>query len=128
MIKDPPFPPFFGSANWPSNYSLPSSWCSKEIYEGVPARTHTFTNRIEEGDGALVYEFEVPGIRKEDLQIELKDKNLYVKGTTGSRKISACHGPIDEKVVAATAKLTDGVLTVRLVLSTKSTRRVISIE
>lgn len=50
----------------------------------TPKQTHVMKTDIHEKDGYYVLDMEVPGVRKEDIQIELKDGYLKVTASRNS--------------------------------------------
>lgn len=70
-------------------------------------------------DGFLVYELDVPGVKKQDLSIEVSDRAMYIKAERSdskhkySTKIAL---PESVDVEKSTAKLEDGVLRIEMPL------------
>jgi len=98
---------------------------------------------VEETDDAYLVEVELPGLARDDVDVQLEDRVLTVSGEISekkrmgilhrrARKVGSFHytvmlpGELDEEHVDAT--LTDGVLTVRVPKSPGTRRRRIPIS
>ncbi|WP_041939014.1 MULTISPECIES: Hsp20/alpha crystallin family protein [Frankia] len=97
---------------------------------------------IEETDDAYVVELELPGVRREDVSIDLRDDELHVTGEIGERERTgvvrrrsrrvgrfehriALPGEVD--IEGVSANLADGILTVTLPKARRSRPRHIEI-
>ncbi|GAA5484364.1 hypothetical protein Hsar01_03608 [Haloferula sargassicola] len=68
--------------------------------------------RLYEDEGGWALEMDVPGVAKDDLKLEVRDRALRVElGESGTREL-----PLGRQIdaTAVSAKLTDGVLRIRL--------------
>lgn len=98
---------------------------------------------VEETDDAFVVEFDLPGVPREDLSIELQDNELHVTGEIKERQRSGVlrrqnrrTGRLEYRILlpgevnpdAVEAALTDGVLTVRLGKARHSQSRHIDVK
>jgi HSP20 family protein len=98
---------------------------------------------IEETDEAYVVEVELPGIRREDVDIELVGNDLAISGETKQREAKGTvrkqarrRGRFDYRVTLpdhvdadkVTATLKDGVLEVRVPRSQRAPRRKIEVK
>jgi HSP20 family protein len=98
---------------------------------------------IEEEDDAYVIELELPGVRRDDVQIELRENEVRISGEIKEKErtgvlrrrtrrtgqfqyVVALPGQVDHDQVDA--ELSNGVLTVRLGKSAKSQPRQISVR
>jgi HSP20 family protein len=98
---------------------------------------------IEEEDDAYVLELELPGVRRDDVNIELRDNEVRISGEVKEKErtgvlrrrtrrtgqfqyVVALPGEVDPDQVDA--ELNNGVLTVRLGKSAKSQPRQISVR
>jgi HSP20 family protein len=73
------------------------------------------TIKINEEDGKKFIEFDLPGVRKEDVKISVEDKVLHLSAERKDRKWNferTVTMPKSIDVTSATAKLNDGVLKV----------------
>ncbi len=96
---------------------------------------------LEETETHFVLDFDLPGVKKEDIQIEVRDRNLHVSGERKFEKKSKTHserfagkfervwalpeGVEADKVEAA---FSDGVLTVKVPKAEAAKPRVIKIQ
>jgi HSP20 family protein len=97
---------------------------------------------VEETDDAFVVELDLPGVRREDVSIDLRDDELFVTGESRERERKgtlrrqtrrvgafehriALPGEVDPDSVKAT--LNDGVLTIQLAKAKRSQPRHIEI-
>jgi HSP20 family protein len=99
----------------------------------VPFWQHTYTPRTDvyEKDGMLVFKAELPGLTKEDVQVEVEGGDLVIKGEAKSEteakdaayyRMERTYGsfyrrwalPPEVKPEQITAMLTDGVLEVHV--------------
>lgn len=71
--------------------------------------------RKSEKDGNKVLVFDVPGIKREDLNVEVTDGYLRINGKTGDRYVNYSY-VISDNYEQPSAKLEDGVLTITLTL------------
>jgi HSP20 family protein len=138
--------------NWPTNSLRSMEQDMDRFFEGFPWHVpDDFRNgfapscEAEETEKEYVFKFDIPGMKRDDLKIELEDNRLTVSGERKEEKTEkrgkgsfseifygnftrsfALPSPVDEEHTSA--DYTDGVLTVRAKKSGEQKRREISVR
>ena len=93
---------------------------------------------VEEAEDAWTYRFEIPGVKREDLKVELENAVLTVEGRVRSRRGESADTethvsrsltvPDGVRADAIEARLDDGILTVRLPKEEERKPRLITVQ
>ena len=141
-----PFDRFFGLS--PFALMREFTYEMDRLFRAVPtAETELFAPPLDVkvANGNLVVTADLPGLKKEDVKIEVTDKALTIEGErksevkeekTGFRKIERSYGkfyreiplPKGAKVDLTKAEMADGVLTITLPIPETEKARAIPIE